>query len=644
MCEFNKINTSEYLTPVSYESTKTIIEAMEKCICKISYKNQSIGIGFFCKIQLAGQKEPLKYLITNNHILNEKILNKDNKCNEQISIVTRYEQNKPKNIQLNQKARMSLCNNKLGITMIEIKDSDNIKYFLETDTNNLNKPQKYYNINKQVYMIHNNDNNIYVSYGIINNEYAKSNYFMHTCNSFQGSSGFPIINIENHKVIGINKENNRGFFINFFGKISSIDSINKIYEGVARHASSEDLSLKMKFTNDIDISNKRGLINLDSEQIPCLNSIFQMLTSIKEIKDFINPFSDTPGENKINDFKRFDHIYTFTSFFQKALDEIYQTDKLDENVSLKQMCIILKFLNKDIYKKNIYDLLFFILNTLHEELISYPDNIPRIGNLISFHSDFNELEQSKMQFYNYYNSHQYFSSLISNLFNWIRREQRECSFDNTQQKQDGGLKCRKSYFSLQAFPIVLFDLDELNQFAIDQNLYRAKDGKSIDPSSSTKTLDLDSCFNIYYLLEHKLDNQTEKCIYCNNGGLSSHFSIEISPKYFIIVINRKENIEFSYKEDLELTQEEGNLTKSYELISVIIEERDNWSCITKNCDYINAEKNECEQWIKFQDENTTMINISKINKCKNKDIFDNLNARILLYKEKTIHYNLVKDK
>ena len=116
------------------------------------------------------------------------------------------------------------------------------------------------------------------------------------------------------------------------------------------------------------------------------------------------------------------------------------------------------------------------------------------------------------------------------------------------------------------------------------------------------------------------------------------------PKYFIIVINRKENIEFSYKEDLELTQEEGNLTKSYELISVIIEERDNWSCITKNCDYINAEKNECEQWIKFQDENTTMINISKINKCKNKEIFDNLNARILLYKEKKIHYNLVKDK
>ena len=66
---------------------------------------------------------------------------------------------------------------------------------------------------------------------------------------------------ENHKVIGINKENNRGFFINFFGNFSSIDSINKIYEGVARHASSEDLSLKMKFTNDIDISNKRGLIN-----------------------------------------------------------------------------------------------------------------------------------------------------------------------------------------------------------------------------------------------------------------------------------------------------------------------------------------------------------------------------------------------
>jgi hypothetical protein len=615
---------------------------MEKCICKISYKEQKVGIGFFCKIPFAGEKKPLKYLITSNHILNEKILNKDNKCNEQISIVTRYEQNKPKNIELNKKARASFCNNKLGITMIEIKDTDNIKYFLEMDTNNLNENQKYSNLNNQVYMIQNDNNNdVYVSYGIINNEDKNSFYFMHTCHAFQGSSGSPIINMENHKVIGINKENNRGYFINFFSTISSIDSINKIYECAVRPTSSEDLSQIVKFTNDFDISIKRGLINLGSEQIPGLNSIIQMLTSIKEIKDFINSCSDTPGENKINYFKKFDHIYTFTSFFQMALNEIYQTEKIDENVSLKQMNIILKFLNQDISKKNTYDFLIIILNTLHEELISYPDNIPRKGNIISLSIPYNELEESKKQFYNYYNYPHYLRSLISDLFNWIRKEQRRCSFDNTKQIQEGEIKCRKSAYSFIAFPVILFDLDEIYQYATEQGLLKKENNQQ---STSQKIWNLDYCFSIYSAIEHKQDNQKEKCIFCGNGGLSSTFFIESFPKYLLIVINRKENIEFNYQENLVLTKGEEYAQKNYQLISVIVEEKDSWTCITKNCDYTDAKKNELEQWIKFQDENVSQITELKSNICHNKEIFDSLNARILLYKEKTTNYNLVKEK
>ena len=91
------------------------------------------------------------------------------------------------------------------------------------------------------------------------------------------------------------------------------------------------------------------------------------------------------------------------------------------------MTIIINFLDKTISDTNTNDFLLFILNTLHGELISYPDNVPRTGKLISFKSLINDLEESKELFNNYY-SIQYFKSIISDLFNWIRREERFCFF------------------------------------------------------------------------------------------------------------------------------------------------------------------------------------------------------------------------
>ena len=59
-----------------------------------------------------------------------------------------------------------------------------------------------------------------VSYGIINNIMEDKKYdFSHLCSTDKGSSGSPIINIKNNKVIGIHKgaenEYNRGLFLNY---------------------------------------------------------------------------------------------------------------------------------------------------------------------------------------------------------------------------------------------------------------------------------------------------------------------------------------------------------------------------------------------------------------------------------------------
>ena len=61
-------NYISYFNPISLESTKKIIESMEKLVCRILYKNKNIGTGFFCKIPTPGPKKNLTVLITNSHI------------------------------------------------------------------------------------------------------------------------------------------------------------------------------------------------------------------------------------------------------------------------------------------------------------------------------------------------------------------------------------------------------------------------------------------------------------------------------------------------------------------------------------------------------------------------------------------------
>ena len=65
-----------YPNAISYESTKKISEQMEKGICKIKL-GQEQGTGFFCKIPFPNKNNMLPVFITNNHIINEIVLYKE---------------------------------------------------------------------------------------------------------------------------------------------------------------------------------------------------------------------------------------------------------------------------------------------------------------------------------------------------------------------------------------------------------------------------------------------------------------------------------------------------------------------------------------------------------------------------------------
>ncbi len=71
----------------------------------------------------------------------------------------------------------------------------------------------FYN-NKSIYIIHYpSSEKVKVSYAIIKE--IEESEISHYCSTEKGSSGSPIINLSNHKIIGIHKQGAKNFTINY---------------------------------------------------------------------------------------------------------------------------------------------------------------------------------------------------------------------------------------------------------------------------------------------------------------------------------------------------------------------------------------------------------------------------------------------
>ena len=186
--------------PVDIEKKNLIISQMKNCICKIK-QNKKVGTGFFCKIQILGENDLLYFLITNNHILNEKDIE-----NNKIIRLNIYDEevdaniDKPIIIDESRKRYTYLNKEKdIDITFIEIKpDIDKIKNFLELDDEELKLEGNQYSI----YSLHYHGDRKLISYGLIRDiiEEQKINFNFEI---ERGSSCSPILSINNLKVIGV---------------------------------------------------------------------------------------------------------------------------------------------------------------------------------------------------------------------------------------------------------------------------------------------------------------------------------------------------------------------------------------------------------------------------------------------------------
>ena len=165
---------------------------MKNSVFKIHRKDGLIGTGFFCVIPY--KNKTMNVLITNNHIIDEAYILRNN-------IILISINNDEKHLKLNLKGRTIYTNKEFDTTIIQINEMDNINHFLEINEEMLNSFDYIYS-RISIYMLHYPwGEEVMASYGLVKENIDQNIYYYSS--SDKGSSGSPLLDIKNHKVIGI---------------------------------------------------------------------------------------------------------------------------------------------------------------------------------------------------------------------------------------------------------------------------------------------------------------------------------------------------------------------------------------------------------------------------------------------------------
>lgn len=296
--------------PVDLDGTQLILNQMENCICKIFKDNgeKGAGTGFFCKIPFPDKNHLLPVLITNNHIINENEI-------KNIKIIKLKMHNKGKEIEkkiIMDKPRKTFTKlndeEGLDITIIEIKpEEDIINNFLTYDFDEILGIEYK---RKSVYILHYPLDKNLVSYGLIK-DIKDGKKISHYCNIEEGSSGGPILSLNNFKVIGIHyggvdEINDRTKIKLNFGTVIkyAITLFNEENRNKANYKQNMDTNgSKIRLNNNIKngTNNEQKIANEIQFELNRKNSFgkYNDLTITNEIKGELNN-KNTFGKNNNN--------------------------------------------------------------------------------------------------------------------------------------------------------------------------------------------------------------------------------------------------------------------------------------------------------------------------------------------------------
>ena len=126
--------------------------------------------------------------------------------------------------------RLTFTSKKYDITIIELKKNDKMNINgLEIDYENYQYHSLNYFKNKKIYILHfEKTNSVSYSIGYIKSISGERDQIKHTCSTQSGSSGSPIINLDNYKVLGVHYGSHQtlNFNLGTFIKVP----IEKFYE------------------------------------------------------------------------------------------------------------------------------------------------------------------------------------------------------------------------------------------------------------------------------------------------------------------------------------------------------------------------------------------------------------------------------
>ena len=368
----------------------------------------------------------------------------------------------------------------------------------------------------------------------------------------------------------------------------------------------------------LDISYKRGLKNINNNNSRT-NSLIQLITSIKEIIDYLQ-------KNKAK-FIEFSQIYVLTSTLINVITELYDKTKENQPYNLSKLKTVINFINPEINStkspKSTNEYFLFLMDTLHEELKEKNQDDPIHKGLIKYDKINDTKEKALKNFLNEYN--QYYDSIISRNFNWIRQTKIEC------------VECNNSVYSFQSIPFLEFDLDEIHEYVIThqteykQTISKYQNNKKLlvqkiseyRSKKMMQSISLYNCFDFYSKNNYNYKNDKIYCNYCKKETrYIINYFVYNSPNYFFIILTRKQNINLDYPEEINLETfiEEEKANKKYKLFGTLI----NSSINNYEKHYYSAIKNVDQTWKKFDDENVSDI--------KSKEARNPIYSRVIVYK------------
>ena len=281
----NEIKPSGAPDSIPFEGLAVIKEQKDNNVCKIIKENNLTGTGFLCIIPFPDKLHPLPVLMTCNHVFNDE----DIKPGKKIKLIFKDKIEKILNID-NSRITYTSKEDEFDTTIIEIKNDDNfdINNMLEIDNNIYKDDLNQYYKNKTVYIIHypNGLNSSY-SHNIIQNIDVSNTKIYHLCESNDGSSGAPILNLQNFSVMGIHVGKKKNLKANLGMVLKPI--IEKFYNIQNNANKKNEIIITINIAKE-DVNEKIYFLDNSNNEEKSKENISTHLNELNEsnVKVFIN--------------------------------------------------------------------------------------------------------------------------------------------------------------------------------------------------------------------------------------------------------------------------------------------------------------------------------------------------------------------